>query len=125
MPSSGSQIRRDDYRTQGQKPNAIPHFRARKLKSGKVHYYFDHGGHPRRAEPLGTDYGIAIKRWAEIKGENNSPQVKRMITFRYVADLYREMIIPTKATRTQRDNHTELCKLIEFFDDPPGPLDAI
>src|SRR5690606_28117223 len=34
-------------------------------------------------------------------------------------------IVPTKAPRTQRDNAIEFANLLEFFDDPPGPLDAI
>lgn len=106
------------------RPDAIPHLRMRRQKSGAVHYYYDHGGQPRREEPLGSDYGLAIKRWAEIERERTAP-VAEVITFRYIAERYRVEIIPTKAPRTQRDNLAELAKLLEFFDDPPGPLDAI
>lgn len=107
------------------KPGAIPHLRARKKPSGVVHYYYDHGGKPRRETPLGSDYGLAIKRWAELEGDREAPQVRAAITFRHVANEYRRQVIPTKAPRTQRDNIKELDKLLEFFDDPPGPLDAI
>lgn len=106
------------------KPNAIPRLRVRKKASGRVHYYYDHGGTPRREEPLGSDYGLAIKRWAEIEREG-AERPQAVITFRYVAERYRVEVIPTKAPRTQKDNLHELAKLLEFFDDPPAPLEAI
>lgn len=106
------------------RPDAIPRLRQRAQKSGKVFYYYDHGGSPRREEPLGSDFGLAIKRWAELhRAPMEKPQ--QVITFRYVADQYRAKIVPTKAPRTQVDNLAELAKLIEYFDDPPGPLEAI
>ena len=43
-------------------PGAIPHLRIRK-RGTRSYYYYDHGGKPRKEEPLGTDYGLAIKRW--------------------------------------------------------------
>lgn len=106
-------------------PGAIPHLRARRKPSGVVHYYYDHGSKPRKETPLGSDYGLAIKRWAELEGDRTAPEVRKVITFRFVADQYRKMIVPTKAPRTQRDNMKELGKLLEFFDDPPGPLESI
>lgn len=104
-------------------PNAIPRLRVR-TRGRKNWYYYDHGGKPRREEALGSDYGLAIKRWAEIEHASKE-RSSEVITFRYVADAYRREIVPRKAPRTQRDNLRELAKLIEFFDDPPGPLDAI
>lgn len=90
-----------------------------------THYYYDHGGRPRRETPLGSDYGLAIKRWAELEGDRTAPQVRQAITFRYVVDQYRKTVVPTKGPRTQRDNMKELTKLLAFFDDPPCPLEAI
>jgi len=106
------------------KPNSIPHLRVRKKPSGVVHYYYDHGGRPRKETPLGSDYGLAIKKWAEIE-HAGAEKPRAVITFRYVADQYRARVIPTKAPSTQAGNLLELAKLIEFFDDPPGPLEAI
>lgn len=104
-------------------PDAVPRLRAR-TRRGKVWYYYDHGGKPRREEPLGCDYGLAIMRWAEI--ERGAPEVVAdVITFRYVANRYRAEVLPKKAPRTQKDNAAELERLLSFFDDPPGPLDAI
>jgi len=109
------------------KPGAVPRLRARPQKSGRVHYYYDHGIGPdgkRRETPLGSDYGLAIKRWAEIEHERNPPAAA-ITTFRHVADRYRADVIPTKALRTQKDNIHELSWLLKFFDDPPGPFEAI
>lgn len=106
------------------RPGAIPRFRSRKQKSGVVFYYYDHGGKPRRETPLGSDYGLAIKKWAELEHANPAP-VAAVLTFRYVAERYREKVIPTKAERTRADNLRELDNLLAFFDDPPAPLDAI
>lgn len=107
------------------KKGAIPRFRVR--KRGKVTYYFyDHGieSGKRREESLGTDYGLAIKKWAELERASALPP-PAVVTFRHVAEAYARDVIPTKAPRTQRDNTKELAKLLEFFDDPPAPLEAI
>lgn len=41
-------------------------FRARPQKSGKVFYYMDIGGKPRKEIPLGSDYVLAIRKWSEL-----------------------------------------------------------
>lgn len=106
------------------KPGAIPRFRARKQKSGRVHYYYDHGGTPRREEPLGSDYGLAIKRWAEIERES-APPAAAVLTFKHVAERYMVEVAALKADRTLADNQKEVAKLLAFFNDPPCPLDSI
>lgn len=107
-----------------QLPNAIPRLRRRVKPSGVTHYYYDHGGKPRKETPLGSDYGLAVKKWAEFE-RAGTERAQDIITFRYVADQYRAKAIPLKSGRTQKDNHAELTKLIEYFDDPPAPLNAI
>lgn len=108
------------------KPGAIPRFRARKQKSGRMHYYYDHGfvDGKRREEPLGADYGLAIKRWAEIERES-APPAAAVLTFKHVADRYMVEVATRKADRTLADNRKEIARLLEFFNDPPGPLNAI
>lgn len=101
----------------------IPRFRVRK-RGGTTYYFYDHGGKPRKEESLGQDYGLAIKRWAEIEHASALPPAA-VVLFRHVADAYTREVIPHKASRTQRDNMIEMAKLREFFDDPPAPLDAI
>lgn len=91
---------------------------------GKVtYYYLDTGAVPRKEIPLGKDYTLAVKKWAELtvsKAPGNA-----LITFRYVAERYMREVVPTKAPTTQKDNLRELAQLYKFFDDPPAPLDNI
>lgn len=111
----------------GRKPsvnsNLPPRIRARK-RGAKVWYYYDAGGKPRKEIPLGSDYAIAVKKWAELEIDA-TPRHPAIITFRYVAERYIKEIIPTKAANTQRDNHNELIWLYKFFDNPPAPLEKI
>ncbi len=110
----------------GRKPTkagAIPVFRVRRQKSGVVHYYYDHGGKPRKETPLGRDYGVAIRRWAELE-HAQIPSVN-VLTFRHVADRYHAEVIPAKAFNTQRMQLLFMNALLKFFDDPPAPFEAI
>ncbi len=107
-------------------PNAIPRLRQRAQRSGAVCYYYDTGAKPRREIPLGSDYGLAIVRWAELERDRSGQaKAEAVITFRYVAEAYRREVIPTKAPRTQLDNLKELAWLLKFFDAPPAPLAQI
>ncbi len=99
--------------------------RARKQRSGKIYYYFDTGGNPRKEIPLGSDYPMAVKKWAELEIAVKQRAYHDLITFRYVAERYISEVIPTKATRTQQDNFKELKQLLAFFDKPPVPMDVI
>lgn len=103
--------------------DAIPQLRLR-VRGKRTYYFYDHGGKPRREEPLGSDYGLAIKRWAEIR-RAGAEKPREVITFDYVMTQYLARVVPTKAPRTQRDNLKESKQLLAFFNDPPGPLDAI
>ncbi|MFT4179477.1 MAG: tyrosine-type recombinase/integrase [Thermomonas sp.] len=104
----------------------IPRFRVRK-RGNATYYFYDHGtgeDGKRKESPLGKDYGLAIKKWAEIEHASALPPAA-VVLFKHVADAYRREVIPHKAPRTQRDNLAELGKLLEYFNDPPAPLDAI
>lgn len=105
------------------KPNAIPRLRVRQ-RGDRAYYFYDHGGKPRREEPLGSDYGLAIKRWAELEHTTALP-APAVLTFRYVVEQYLDRMLAAKAVRTQADNRREAKKLLAFFDDPPAPLEAI
>lgn len=111
----------------GRKPsknlNLPKRMRARK-RHKVIHYYYDTGGKPRREIPLGPDYTIAVKMWAEIEAEKKGTKPS-VITFRYVAERYTREVIPAKAHQTQKDNLKELDWLYKFFDNPPAPLDEI
>ena len=105
------------------RPDSVPRLRVRK-KGKKTFYYYDHGGKPRREEPLGTNYGLAIIRWAELE-RAGSEKPAEVVTFRHVANEYRKHVIPTKAPATQKDNARELTQLLDYFDDPPCSLESI
>jgi len=96
--------------------------RARHRKT-KIYYYLDTGAKPRKEIPLGSDYVLAVKKWAELTVSSESRS--DLITFRYVAERYQREVLPKKAPRTQKNNLLELAWLYKFYDDPPAPLDSI
>lgn len=93
-------------------------------KTGKIFYYYDARSAGGSEIPLGGDYAIALKKWAEFE-INAKPQHQEIITFRYVSERYIREILPTKAPQTQKDNTKELEWLYKFFDNPPAPLEQI
>lgn len=100
------------------------HFRARPQKSGKVYYYFDTGGTPRKEVPLGSDYVAAVRKWAELKSAHEV--AVSVTTFVELADRYERQEIPLKAVSTQITLRADLKHLRKFFSDPvPAPLDSI
>jgi len=96
--------------------------RARHRKAG-TYYYFDTGAKPRKEIPLGSDYVLAVQKWGELTAD--AAPTGALITFRYVAECYIRDVIPTKATRTRKDNLHELQWLYQFFAAEPTPLDEI
>jgi len=46
-------------------------------------YYYDHGGSPRRWEPLGSDKAVAFRRWAEIRGGESPERTVNALIDRY------------------------------------------
>src|ERR1022692_3992672 len=87
--------------------NLPPRLRARKMRSGRVYYYYDTAAKPRREIPLGGDYALAVKKWADLEIDAR-PRHSEVTTFRYVAERYMREVLSTKAPRTQRDNLREI-----------------
>ena len=107
-------------------PGSIPRLRKRLRPGGRVYYYYDAGDKPRREIALGSDYAAAIVEYARLeKSRAASALVEAVLTFEYVATKYMEEVVPTKSSTTQKDNTRELKQLLIFFNDPPGPLEAI
>ena len=112
----------------GRKPTkagAVPRLRLR-VRGAVTYYFYDHGivKGKRLEEPLGRDYGLAIKRWAELEQVANAP-APAVLTFRWVSEQYMEQVATQKAPRTLADNKREVANLVEFFNDPPAPLESI
>lgn len=70
---------------------------------------------------LGGDIAVAKRKWAELEGVNSPSSA--VLLFGDVAARYSDEVIPTKASRTQRDNRIELANLLKVFAD--APLTAI
>lgn len=108
------------------KPGAVTRLRERTKPSGKTYYYYDAGGKPRKEVPLGSDYGLAIMKYAELERDRNADNLsEKVVTLRYVSTQYFLDVVPQKAPSTQKKDAQYLVKLMEFFEDPPGPLDGI
>lgn len=100
--------------------------RVRKRKNGKTvtYYFYDAGGKPRKEIPLGCDYVLAVKEWANL--EMSAIPKGAAPTFLVAAARYKTEVIPQKSPKTQIDNGYQLNKLLEFFGgDNPAPLDDI
>lgn len=111
----------------GRKPSRnanLPAGMRARHRSSRTYYYLDAGGKPRREIPLGSDYVLAVQKWAQLTVNAQSRQAE-LVTFRYAAERYQREVLPQKAPRTQRGNLYELAKLLQFFDAPPAPLDNI
>jgi integrase len=99
--------------------------RARVQKSGKTWFYLDLGGKPRKEIPLGCIYADAIRKWAELVSPAPS-EIPGAVTFSWLASEYIKRVVPTKAIRTQKDNCSEIKKLLEFFTSgADAPVDEI
>lgn len=105
-----------------------PRMNKKIYKSGNVYFYYVTTTKPRKWIPLGADYLEALRKYADLDcryGEDMQTRIAAEITFEYVAARYFKEVVPTKAVSTQRDNVREYAKLIEFFGNPPAPIDAI
>jgi integrase len=99
-------------------------FRARVQKSGKTYYYFDKGGKPRHEIPLGSDYVLAVRKWADLTSELHKGD--EVSTFIELADRYEREVLPTKAKSTQSTQRGDIKMLRAFFGSPsPAPLNQI
>jgi integrase len=64
-----------------------------------------------------------VQKWAELTSKAAPPSAVK--TFPDAVAGYRRDVLPTKAPRTQQDNEKEFGWLLQFFGDPPAPLDSI
>lgn len=105
------------------KPN-LTNLRKRLQKSGKTYYYFDAGGKPRKEIPLGDDYLLAVRKWAELMAAPASSVP--VVTFIDLIEKYETEILLKLAKSTQATYRSDLKHLREFFGTPtPAPLDGI
>lgn len=104
--------------------STMQNLRARVQKSGKTFYYFDTGGKPRKEIPLGSDYVLAVRKWAEL---SSAPaQGVPAANFIELIERYELEELHKLAKSTQATTRSDLKHLREFFGKPaPAPIDQI
>lgn len=98
--------------------NLPPHMRKR-IRGDKVYYFLDTGGKPRKEIPLGTDYVLALKKYAELSVTSDDQGA----TFGNVIDRYMRDILPKLARNTVKTHTSDMKHLKKSFVD--APLDQI
>jgi len=110
----------------GRKPTVwknLPRGMRARPRGTKIFYYLDTGGKPRKEIPLGSEYVIAVQKWAELTAAK-MPKTGRFM-YSHMRDAYKKEVLPGKGLRTQLDNLKEIIWLDRFFGDPSAPLDEI
>lgn len=110
----------------GRKPTKwlnLPRGMRARERGQKVHYYLDTGGKPRREIPLGSDYVLAVQKWAELTAKK--PPLGGEVTMAYLVGRYYADVVPTKAAGSQTSDNQEKAWILRFFDDPPAPVEAV
>jgi integrase len=85
--------------------------RKRVQRSGRTFYYLDTGEKPRREVPLGDDYIVALRKYAELH------EIAKVAapTFGDVITKYEVEVLPTLATSTQRTHASDMKHLRHDF----------
>ncbi len=97
-----------------------PHMRKRTKASGKTYYYLDACEKPRREIPLGDDFILALRKYAEFY-EISKP--KTAIVFGDVIKKYETEEIPKKSANTIRVNMSDIKHVKKSFS--TAPLDEM
>jgi integrase len=92
----------------------------KRVRKYGTYYYLDTGEKPRKEIPLGKDYLIALKRYAELREYEDGVGHK---TFGDAIVRYRTQELPKKSPNTIRVTMTDLNYLEEYFGD--APMDEI
>jgi integrase len=103
----------------GRKPSAnlnLPSRMRARVRGDKTYYFYDHGGRPRKETSLGTDYVIAVQKWAEL--HEAAPTVAITVGWaigKYLASPQFDEV----SLGTQADYKFALDKLLKAFGDAP------
>jgi integrase len=108
----------------GRKPsvnlNLPTRMRAIRQRSGRVFYYYDAGGKPRKLRPLGSDYVMAVQQWAKL---HSSPAPIKATVGDAIARYLASPKFIGLGTGTQDDYKYAIDKIMEYFG--PAPLDEV
>ncbi|WP_186056855.1 tyrosine-type recombinase/integrase [Burkholderia gladioli] len=103
--------------------NMPDRMRPRKQRSGRILYYYDTGGRPRKEIPLGDDFILALRKYSELI--ENEKAMSSRVTLGDVMRDYEAKEIPRKARSTQATQRSDMVHLLKFFDDPPVLLHQV
>lgn len=87
----------------------------RKQRSGTVYYYMYTGDKPRKEVPLGADYILALKKYAEL----NLIETPSEPTFGDIITKYVAEALPKLATNTIRIQRSDIKHVQAYFQDAP------
>lgn len=103
----------------GRKPtvnlNMPPHMHPRRQRSGTIYYYMYTGDKPRKEVPLGADYILALKKYAEF----NLIEAPSEPTFNDVITKYVAEALPKLAPNTIRIQNSDIKHVQAYFQDAP------
>lgn len=107
----------------GRKPSRnlnLPSRMRARVRNGVTYYLYDTGGKPRKEVPLGTDYLLAVQKWAEL--HEAKPTSKLTVAWA-IAKYLESPQFDEVSLGTQADYRFALDKLVGAFGD--APLDEV
>lgn len=107
----------------GRKPTVnlnLPERMRARVRGEKTYYTYDQGGKPRREVSLGTDYLLAIQKWAEL---HESTPTEKLTVGWAIAKYLNSPAFDQVSSGTQADYRFALDKLAAKFGN--GPLDEV
>lgn len=107
----------------GRKPSRnlnLPSRMRARVRNGVTYYLYDTGGKPRKEVPLGTDYLLAVQKWAEL--HEAKPTAKLTVAWA-IAKYLESPQFDEVSLGTQADYRFALDKLVGAFGD--APLDEV
>jgi integrase len=112
----------------GRKPtvnlNLPPGMRVKRGAKGKAWYYLDGGrcaDGKRHWEPLGGDFPEALRKYADRVKTSTAPAA----TVPEILSAWQTATLRDHAPRTQADIARSIRRLLEFFGNPPAPLNEV
>jgi integrase len=100
--------------------NLPPHMRKRLRPNGVTYYFFDTGAKPRKEISLGTDFILALRKYAEL---NMAAAQVGAALFGDVINRYMDEEVPKLSKNTQQTHKSDIKHVRAFFES--APLDQI
>lgn len=98
----------------------LPPGMRKRVRGKRVYYFYDTGGRPRKEVSLGTDYILALRKYADLHHTDEPP---KQTLFGDVIAKYRTDVLPTLSANTIRVQMSDLKHVEAFF--ATAPMDEI